>query len=84
MRVFLRDFGLIQSAVAPRDLKQMGDDMWRLWFTKLLLLAGFLLVIAVQTRSEGEFDVKIFDAKGPIQPKSVLSSGKCNKITGAR
>ncbi|XP_050466197.1 uncharacterized protein LOC126859213 [Cataglyphis hispanica] len=30
----------------------MGDDMWRLWFTKLLLLVTLLLTIAVQTRSE--------------------------------
>ncbi|XP_036147273.1 mucin-12 [Monomorium pharaonis] len=30
----------------------MGDDMWRLWFTKLLLPVAFLLIITVQTRSE--------------------------------
>ncbi|XP_011695985.1 PREDICTED: uncharacterized protein LOC105454797 isoform X2 [Wasmannia auropunctata] len=30
----------------------MGDDMWRLWFTKLLLPIAFLLIITVQTRSE--------------------------------
>lgn len=34
----------------------MGEDMWRLWFTKLLLmLAAVLLFAAVETRSEGEF-----------------------------
>lgn len=34
----------------------MGKDMWRLWFTKLLLLlAAVLLFAAVETRSEGEF-----------------------------
>lgn len=33
----------------------MSDDMWRLWFTKLLLLVTLLLAIAAQTRSEGEF-----------------------------
>ncbi|XP_011634416.1 uncharacterized protein LOC105425375 isoform X2 [Pogonomyrmex barbatus] len=32
----------------------MGDDMWRLWFTKLLLLATLLLTVTVQTRSEGD------------------------------
>ncbi|XP_071646511.1 uncharacterized protein [Temnothorax longispinosus] len=30
----------------------MGDDMWRLWFTKLLLPVAFLLIITAQTRSE--------------------------------
>ncbi|KAL0110083.1 hypothetical protein PUN28_013609 [Cardiocondyla obscurior] len=30
----------------------MGGDMWRLWFTKLLLLVGFFLTITVQARSE--------------------------------
>ncbi|XP_025153169.1 uncharacterized protein LOC105181910 isoform X1 [Harpegnathos saltator] len=30
----------------------MGGDMWRLWFTKLLLLVTLLLTIAAQTRSE--------------------------------
>lgn len=33
----------------------MGDDMWRLWFTKLLLIVTLLLTITIQTRSEGEF-----------------------------
>lgn len=33
----------------------MGGDMWRLWFTKLLLLVTLLLVITAQARSEGEF-----------------------------
>jgi len=35
-------------------LEQMDDDMWRLWFTKLLLLVTLLLTITSQTRSEGE------------------------------
>lgn len=33
----------------------MGENMWRLWFTKLLLLAAVLLAAAaVETRLEGE------------------------------
>lgn len=36
--------------------KQMGQDMWRLWFTKLLLLlAAAFIFAAVETGSEGEF-----------------------------
>jgi len=45
----------------------MGDDMWRLWFTKLLLLIAFLLIITAQTRSEGEFDARIFNSRGSIK-----------------
>ncbi|XP_026673632.1 mucin-17 [Ceratina calcarata] len=32
----------------------MGKDMWRLWFTKLLLLTVLLLLAVVQTRSQGD------------------------------
>lgn len=51
---FFPNFELVQSAVASRVSEQMGDDMWRLWFTKLLLLVTLLLTITVQIRSEGE------------------------------